>query len=188
MTEPYFDRLHPKYRCCCGLFHVESVTKSVCGLALTIYLLSILIVLIYGPQSWWFNSEIGRIVIGGILVSGFIVGIKKSKPEYLLPYLCYLGISMFLAVLEVMLCFLAYERDSGLRYWIKQEYRLKAQSELAIDEIIDSFLIWYIVNFFMNVFFFYVNYNCYKFVKDKVAAGYHQLTIPQYNVNTASVP
>uniref|UniRef100_A0A914QEM4 Uncharacterized protein n=1 Tax=Panagrolaimus davidi TaxID=227884 RepID=A0A914QEM4_9BILA len=182
MIEPYFNRLHPKYKCCCSLMHVETGTKIICILATIGYILSFFNWLENGPQALWGTWGLGRIVLGAIMVIGPLVGISKTKPQYFLPYLCYLGISMCFAVIEILFCLIAYDRGSSwgrtLRRLIKEAFVAKARTESRIDEIIDSILLALILSFIFNVWFFVVIRKCYNYVKDKVASGYNELTIP----------
>uniref|UniRef100_A0AC34G3G4 Uncharacterized protein n=1 Tax=Panagrolaimus sp. ES5 TaxID=591445 RepID=A0AC34G3G4_9BILA len=179
MTEPYFDRLHPRYKCCCGLTHVETGTKLICGLALTIYLLSILGYFIFGPEILAGKWDLGFDILGALMVAGPLFGIKQAKPQYFLPYLCFLGLSMCIAAIRIPFFVMAYSQKSTYRTWIKNEYPEDAHDEAAINGDITYLLIAYIFEFLLNAWFLEVIYKCYKYIKDKEAAGYNDLTIPQ---------
>ena len=90
MSEPFFDRLSPKYNCCCGFLHVEVGTKIICGFALITYLFSAIMFFAKGPGEFTGNWDILRIIIGSLMVAGPLVGLQKTRPTYFLPYLVYL--------------------------------------------------------------------------------------------------
>uniref|UniRef100_A0A914Y094 Uncharacterized protein n=1 Tax=Panagrolaimus superbus TaxID=310955 RepID=A0A914Y094_9BILA len=179
MSEPYFDRLHPKYKCCCGLTHVETGTKLICGLALAIYIISIILYFVNGPDPLVGRLELILDIIGALMVAAPIVGIKEAKPQYFLPYLCFLGFNVCAVAIQIPFFVFAYNQNSTVRTWIKNASPAMAHNETAINGIITYNLISCIVVFLLNAWFLEVIYKCYKYIKDKAAVGYNELTIPQ---------